>query len=336
LLVSVAADQICQNKQMKEVVFNQSPVLDSKDKRIADLHSIFNILNVLAGELTILGFKLDGDQAEKFVALENEMASIVDEISENDDFGHALIRIRGFESEVVGAVRSLIEDLTDTDRKHEVSQSLANIESVYNIVHKRLDELDARAGNPDLWVSISAKEFECQLRDVFYAIEKNAKGRYRIFFNLARRNTGDYYIDLKIESALEMGMLWIPLRFIDVIRDLTANARKYTEPGGKVALAIYQSQEEIHVLVEDNGCGIPEGEIERVVEFGYRASNVRDRATMGGGFGLTKAAWLANCWGGTLVISSEVGKGTTVSLTLPNRHYDIGEGSSATSLRHVP
>lgn len=151
--------------------------------------------------------------------------------------------------------------------------------------------------------------------------KKNAKGRYRIFFNLARKNIGDYYIDLKIDTVNPESALWIPLRMIDVVRDLTANARKYTAPGGKVAIAIYQSAEEIQVLVEDSGCGIPEAEIERVVEFGYRATNVRDRPTMGGGFGLTKAAWLANHWGGTLSIASALGEGTTVRLTVPNRDY---------------
>ena len=226
--------------------------------------------------------------------------------------------MRASEEAIVGAFSVLSEECTDDDAlREEIRESLSNIKSIYGIVHKRLDEIEARAQNPDLWVSLGAKEFERKFRDVFYAIEKNAKGRYRIFFNLARKTKVDYYIDLKIDSALPENRLWVPLRLVDVLRDLTANARKYTAPGGKVALAIYQSEQEIQAIIEDSGCGIPEDEIERVVEFGYRASNVRDRPTMGGGFGLTKAAWLVHHWGGSLKIKSGLDEGTTVYISIP-------------------
>jgi len=60
-------------------------------------------------------------------------------------------------------------------------------------------------------------------------------------------------------------------------------------------------------------------EIEKVTEFGYRGSNVRRRPTQGGGFGLTKAAWLVTTWGGSLTIRSEVDAGTMIRLSVPNR-----------------
>jgi signal transduction histidine kinase len=306
---------------MKEVVFDQSPELNTKEKRIADLHSVFNILNVLVGELSIMEMGLDPERAAHFISLQDEIAAIAHELREKDDLSHSLARVRASEAPVVGAFDELIQTVDDATILEDAHNSLANIKSVYQIVHKRLDELDARADNPDLWIAMSTSEFEQQLRDVFYAIEKNAKGRYRIFFNLARKDPGDYYIDLRVESALDLNALWIPMRLVDVIRDLTANARKYTSPGGKVALAIYQDLNGIQVLVEDSGCGIPADEIERVIEFGYRATNVRERHTMGGGFGLTKAAWLTHHWGGTLAIASQENVGTCVRMNIPNQPY---------------
>lgn len=304
---------------MKEVVFDKSPELNTKEKRIADLHSVFNILNVLVGELSLMEMALAPERAAHFTSLEDEIASIANELREHDDLSHSLARVRGSEALVVGAFEELIKVVDDTTIREEALNALANIKSVYRIVHKRLDELDVRVDNPDLWISMSTREFEQQLREVFYAIEKNAKGRYRIFFNLARKDPGDYYIDIRVESVLDSEALWIPMRLIDVIRDLTANARKYTEPGGKVALAIYQDQNGIQVRIEDSGCGIPTDEIERVIEFGYRATNVRERHTMGGGFGLTKAVWLTSHWGGSLAIASEVDVGTSVRMNLPNQ-----------------
>lgn len=302
---------------MKEVIFNQPPVLNEHDKRITDLHSIVNILNVLVGELSILSIDLDRNEAAPLIELEDAIAAIAKEMKASQQIEPALKHLRQSEESVISTVLELAQTHQDAEFIQEVEESLENIKSIYRIVHKRCDELETRIANPDLWVQISTEEFERQFREVFYAIEKNAKGRYRISFNLARKNRGDYYIDLKIESSLKSGMLWIPLRLIDVLRDLAANARKYTSPGGDVALALYQGESEIQMLVQDSGCGIPEDEIERVIEFGYRASNVRERPTMGGGFGLTKAAWLINHWGGTLTIASGINEGTTLRLSVP-------------------
>jgi signal transduction histidine kinase len=114
-------------------------------------------------------------------------------------------------------------------------------------------------------------------------------------------------------------MIWMPLRLKDVLRDLLANARKYTKPGGRVALALHQDEARILCVIEDSGYGIPEDELEKVAEFGYRASNVRDYPTMGGGFGLTKAVWLILSWGGRFHIASGLGEGTRIHIELPNK-----------------
>jgi signal transduction histidine kinase len=63
--------------------------------------------------------------------------------------------------------------------------------------------------------------------------------------------------------------------------------------------------------------GIPEEEVERVVELGYRATNARSRDSWGGGFGLTKAYSVARALGGRLWIDSEPGRGTRVTVRIP-------------------
>jgi signal transduction histidine kinase len=304
---------------MKTVVFHQAPKLNQQEERVAELHSILNILNVLVGELSILEHSLPiSEETAIFERLADEIISIARGIHESEDVSFTLSRVRESESLVLTALRGLPQDIDDPEALLNLKESCSNIESVYGIVRQRMDEIEMRADSPDGWGLFCVKEFERQFREVFYAIEKNSKGSYRIFFNLARKSKGDYYIDLKVESVLKPGYLWIPMRLLDVMRDLTANARKYTQPGGKVALAIYQDTTATQILVEDTGCGIPEDELEQVVEFGYRASNIRDSPTMGGGLGLTKAAWLTHQWGGTLSIESGLGEGTSVRVTLPN------------------
>lgn len=315
---------------MKEVRFDHPPKLDSREERIADLHSVLNILNVLGGELSILQVHLDEKRVDEFLEISREIERLSREMCEAENLDHVWSKLRRTEDAVVPAIRSLLDSLETVSEQKEVNDSLKNVQSVFRVVDKRLDELKERSKDPDIWISIPTQEFERRFREVFYAIERNAKGRYRIFFNLARKNRGDYYIDFKVDTELNEDKLWIPLRLMDVIRDLTANARKYTAPGGKVALAVFQSADEVQVLVEDSGCGIPEDEIERVAEFGYRASNVCDRPTMGGGFGLTKAAWLVHRWGGSLSIASGLGEGTVVRLTVPNKPCGDAETAAQT------
>lgn len=301
---------------MKEVLIDSPPALDSDQERIADLHSLFNVLNVVTSSLAIVRLAA-GEQAAKIDAARAEVEGIVAALRENGSLPDLPDRLRALEKRIVGEVRSLLPGMDEGEDKRDVAESLENLESIFSVLSVRVRELEIRAQDPDVWIETSAAEFRNLFEEVFYAIEKNSRGRYRIFFNLARKRPDDYYIDLKVESEREGGDLRIPLRLVDVLRDLTANARKYTEPGGKVALAVFEDEEAIRCVIEDSGAGIPEDELDRVVEFGYRASNVAERPTMGGGFGLTKAAWLVCRWGGSLAIASEENRGTTIRIAVP-------------------
>lgn len=61
--------------------------------------------------------------------------------------------------------------------------------------------------------------------------------------------------------------------------DLIAIARKYTSSGGHTTAGLQDPGMELSTVVEDTGCGIPTEEVQRVVEFGYRETNVREKAT---------------------------------------------------------
>lgn len=151
---------------------------------------------------------------------------------------------------------------------------------------------------------------------MFAAIEKNSKGRYRIIYNLARQQASDYYIDFEIESA-NRRTIALPQFFHDVMRDLIANARKYTAPGGTINVGVYETDAELRFVVQDTGRGIPPAEIQTVVHYGKRGSNVQQVRTMGGGYGLTKAFLITQRNGGRFWIKSELGAGTRITLLIP-------------------
>lgn len=303
---------------MKEVVLTRPPYMNASEQRIADMHSVLNILNLLIGELFPFEPK-DPDLLDRFKQLEDELCDITRKIKEGGEIVDVLLRMRKSEDAVISFVKAALQDEETAIRRAEIQKSIENFESVFSVLKRRLDEFEMRMDDPNVWIRIEPDAFRKEVEDFFIAIAKNAKGSYGIQFNLARKKQGDYYVDLRVDVQPEGAHLWMPLRLKDVLRDLTANARKYTTPGGRVALAIYQDEEKIHAVIEDSGCGIPAVELDKVADFGYRASNVKARPTKGGGFGLTKAAWLVTSWGGQLSITSALDEGTTVRITIPDK-----------------
>ncbi len=158
-------------------------------------------------------------------------------------------------------------------------------------------------------------------REVFAAIEKNSRGRFRIIYNAALQQPQDYYVDFKIESS-SGDRLRMPAVFQDVLRDLIGNARKYTAVGGHITAALHEDPTVLRLLVEDTGRGIPPDELAKVVHFGQRASNVGNVRTMGGGFGLTKAFLATKQFGGRFWLASELGVGTRVRIHVPRPAAD--------------
>jgi signal transduction histidine kinase len=165
-------------------------------------------------------------------------------------------------------------------------------------------------------VPVASERLHADFRTFFAAVEKNGKGRYRIVYNAARKGPQDYYIDIRFEAS-DGGPLLMPPVFQDSMRDLVANARKYTAPGGSITAALYEDDRALRFVVSDTGRGIPEAELETVVQFGKRASNVGNVRTMGGGFGLTKAFMVTKRFGGRFWIASELGRGTRIRIVIP-------------------
>jgi signal transduction histidine kinase len=310
---------------MHEVEIADLPPLQPNEQSLLEMHSLLNLFNVLRGELTLIGLQLAGDDA----LLVNGLDTCDRLIAGLSDHSEGLAAARTIDQHVAtifGEIDTVLEGHPDARAHPEIAESLANLESVFSILRVRASELLARAQVRDRWIEFSVALLQRDFQSVFSAIERNSHGRFRILYNAAVKEAGDYYVDFKIES-IAGDRIWMPPAFKDVMRDLVANARKYTAPGGKITFAAHESQDELRFVVEDTGRGIPAEEIPSVVQFGRRASNVGDVRTMGGGFGLTKAVFVTKQFGGRFWIASEVGHGTRIRIVLPRP--DATELSSA-------
>lgn len=97
--------------------------------------------------------------------------------------------------------------------------------------------------------------------------------------------------------------------FINVID----NAIKYSDPGGSVDISVEKGTDTLMITVADTGIGIAASDLPKVKAKFYKADNTR----RGSGIGLAVADEIISMHGGTLDIDSVLGKGTTVTITLP-------------------
>jgi len=99
--------------------------------------------------------------------------------------------------------------------------------------------------------------------------------------------------------------------------NLISNALKYTHEKGTITVYVGNIYNDIYVKVTDTGIGIPAEALPRVFERFYRVDKARSRDLGGTGLGLSIAKEIVEAQGGTISISSEVGKGTEVTARLP-------------------
>ena len=102
-----------------------------------------------------------------------------------------------------------------------------------------------------------------------------------------------------------------------LVRNLVENAVQYTRPGGSVRVRVSAENGRARVVVSDTGMGIPARDRARVFERFYRVDRARSRHTGGTGLGLSIVKHVAENHGGSVEVDSEVGAGSTFTVTLP-------------------
>jgi signal transduction histidine kinase len=102
-----------------------------------------------------------------------------------------------------------------------------------------------------------------------------------------------------------------------IMRNLMANAVKFTSEGGLVKVAGRVSDERIEICVEDNGLGMHEDEIKNLFQPGKTFSTRGTNQETGSGIGLLITKEMISKNGGNIWVSSRKYEGTTFTFTLP-------------------
>jgi len=105
-------------------------------------------------------------------------------------------------------------------------------------------------------------------------------------------------------------------RLFFALQQVIDNAFKFVEKNGTVTISLMQQQDHAEIVVQDTGCGIPPEEMPKVFERFYQVDPDATGQVPGFGLGLFCAREIIRQYGGSISISSEQGRGTTVTISL--------------------
>ncbi len=110
--------------------------------------------------------------------------------------------------------------------------------------------------------------------------------------------------------------VWIDEKLLrHILSNLLSNAIKYSPQGGTVHFEVICQPEEVIFHIQDEGIGISVADQAQLFDSFYRASNVGTISGTGLGLAIVKKS--VDLYGGKIAIHSEVGVGTTFTVTLP-------------------
>ncbi len=106
-------------------------------------------------------------------------------------------------------------------------------------------------------------------------------------------------------------------RVSQVLDNLVSNAIKYSPDGGEVTVSLRSDDGTVVCSVTDTGMGMSKEDQEEVFTKFFRSQAVRNSAIPGVGLGLSISKAIVEAHGGTVSLSSEVGRGTTFTFAVP-------------------
>ncbi|HAA91219.1 MAG TPA: hypothetical protein DCE33_02150, partial [Rhodospirillaceae bacterium] len=124
--------------------------------------------------------------------------------------------------------------------------------------------------------------------------------------------------ELVVDGILEVALLADEMRFRQIIINLTSNSVQFTQDGGRIEVHSHETEDGgIAITVSDNGPGIDKKDLDRVLQPFQRGETEFTRGTYGIGLGLGIVASLVDAHGADFSLDSELGSGTTATITFP-------------------
>ena len=227
------------------------------------------------------------------------------------------------------AALSLVQQRFVSDVSHELRTPLTTIRLAADMINDRRDDFDPATARAAELLHAQVQRFEVLLGDLL---------------EISRYDAGSVQLELEPTSLAHLAEDVIasmhqlaeqhgtdvrlvapggyspvdmdPRRVRRVVRNLLGNAIEHGE-GRPIVVTVDSNQQAVAIGVRDYGLGMSAPDAERVFDRFWRADPSRKRTIGGTGLGLSIALGDARLHGGSLVVWSELGRGTNFVLTLP-------------------
>ena len=157
-------------------------------------------------------------------------------------------------------------------------------------------------------------EREYHLGELLREVEKNAE-----------RPIKAKHIGFRIEKSIAHFSVEVDyIRLREILNQLLDNAIKYTQAEGKVSLTVRESASDIkgrgmyRFIIEDNGCGIPEDQLDEIFHPARQERNAIYNGMPGAGLAVVKS--YVETMGGSISVESSVGEGSVFTVSLPLKY----------------
>lgn len=212
---------------------------------------------------------------------------------------------------------------------HELRTPLTTIRGALGLL--KSGKLPAQQAERMLSIAVDDAERMSRLIEDFLDLERIRFGQ----LDINRTETAIADLITRAAAAVEVtaGAAGVPIeivsapgsvlvdtdRMLQVLINLLTNAIKFSEKGSPVTLRAEQDSDETRLSVQDRGVGIADKDVELIYE-PFRQLDQTDTRQRGGlGVGLSIAQSIVQLHGGRLALASEVGRGSTFTIHLPNQ-----------------
>ena len=168
------------------------------------------------------------------------------------------------------------------------------------------------------------------LNNTIIDIKELIRSIYDMFYPQTKVKDVDFV--LKIDESLN-NIYSDEDRIKQIVKNLLSNALKFT-PKGKISLIVKDENENVRIIVKDEGIGIPEDKLEHIFDRFKQVDGSTTRKYGGTGLGLAICKELAHLLKGNITVKSELDKGSSFELELP-KNSDLIEGMCILDLKNT-
>jgi signal transduction histidine kinase len=274
------------------------------------VHDLEVGMHAVAGGHLSYRLAIPPNRQNEFGRLSASYESMVQRLAELDKLKAEFISVASHELKtpinvILGYIELLEEGIYGkiSDSQREVCRTIAGqADNLTRLVRRLLDVSRFEAGGGKL----ECRQFK--LRRLLDTLESS-------FNVLAMQREVDLRITLTEDLPEEVR--WDEDRMNEVFGNLLSNAFKFTPRGGRVELAAARQGDQIVVRVSDTGAGIPAEQLPHIFQKFFQADNQSKAAVKGTGLGLAIAKEIVGAHQGTINVESQIGHGTTFTITMP-------------------